>query len=227
MSWLGNCTRCGKPTLSTKSPDYRQSDYTTDESGFGVRHVWCPVGGIPAEPTAQAEVPALRRSASPIEQRFWEAALRDWWPELPLVPEHSVRAGGRDYRIDFAVPGWHFGIELDGFRNHSSTADIARDHRRQRALERAGWTICRFGGQEVTRNAAACVLEAQNALYNLITGEARATAADTGSRAWLSAHPPVRTAPYASERMHNPYSGSCPANPDDCLSDIGCGRCAS
>jgi very-short-patch-repair endonuclease len=222
MSWLGYCTRCGEPTLSTKSPGYRDYDYIEDESGSGVRHVWCPVKRTPAEPAPRPASPPLPASASPIEKRFWEAALRDWWPELPLVPEHRVRAGGQNYRIDFAVPDWRFGIELDGFRNHSKTEDIARDCRRQRALERDGWTICRFGGQEVTRDAAGCVLEAQNALYNRITGNG-----SDSSRGWLSAHPPVRTAPYASRRTHNPYSGSCPANPDDCLSDIGCGRCVS
>lgn len=67
------------------------------------------------------------RPESPVEKLFREAATTDWWPELPLVQEHPARAGGQDYRIDFAVPDWHFGIELDGHATHSTTAAIAAD----------------------------------------------------------------------------------------------------
>lgn len=130
------------------------------------------------------ERPRRTRAESPIEKRFREAAAPDWWPELTLVQEHPVQVDGQNYRIDFAVPAWHFGIELDGFRNHSSTADIAKDRKRQRALERAGWTLCRFGGQEVTKDAANCVWEAKAALCGLIAD--RASAID---RDWFNDHP--------------------------------------
>lgn len=98
--------------------------------------------------------PAFR---SPIEQKFWEAcclAEPDWLADL--VPQHPAGP----YRIDFALPGDLIGIELDGFRNHSRTADIARDRFRQRWLEGLGWYIIRFGGSEVYHYAAECARQA-------------------------------------------------------------------
>lgn len=121
---------------------------------------------------------------SPIEALFRETVARDWWPELPLVQECPVTIRGQRYRLDFAVPDWHFGVELDGYATHSSTTAIAKDRRRQRALERDGWTICRFGGQEITQSAANCVWEAKAALCGLVIE--RASAAD---RAWFEEHP--------------------------------------
>jgi very-short-patch-repair endonuclease len=219
MSWLGYCTRCGEPTISTKSPGYRESDYVTDGSGFGVRHLMCPsevpgsetwlwqrhefiwghecgqedcsescyefgshlsyaeearVAGFgycpdfhaqgyqrwllnvfsQPQPLVQAPLPA---SASPIEKQFWEAHCRLALPELKdLVPQH--KAG--PYKIDFALPGFMIGIELDGLRNHSKTEDITRDHVRQRWLEELGWRITRFGGSEVYHDAASVVRQA-------------------------------------------------------------------
>lgn len=100
--------------------------------------------------------PELPASASPIEQEFWAAYLRTPLPELEgLVFQHPVLR----YRIDFALPARKIGIELDGFRNHSSTADIAKDRKRQRELEALGWYIIRFGGAEVHRDAVACAVE--------------------------------------------------------------------
>ncbi len=132
---------------------------------------------------------------TPIEKLFGEAAIRDWWPELPLVQEHRVKAGGQNYRIDFAVPGWRFGVELDGHATHSSTEAIARDRQRQRHLERAGWTICRFGGREVHHDAASCVWEAKSALCGMIADQASGR-----DRTWFDEHPRA----YEYRRAHIP-----------------------
>lgn len=169
MSWLGNCTRCGQPTVSTKDPGYRDEDYVVDVGG-GVRHVWCPVGraapvvlpdlGFARVPVRKIAVPRSRGTlggASPIEQKFWDACRRLALPELDgLVFQHPVHG----YRIDFALPATRTGIELDGFAAHSSTADIARDRRRQRILEGHGWHIIRFGGAEVHHDAEGCARQA-------------------------------------------------------------------
>lgn len=96
-------------------------------------------------------------SGSPIEKLFREAAAR-LWPDTPrLVQEHPVTAGGRSYRLDFAVTGLKKGVELDGHATHSRPEDIARNRLRQRDLEDAGWAVRRYGGQEVTRDATAVV----------------------------------------------------------------------
>lgn len=97
---------------------------------------------------------ALPQNASPIEQQFWAAHWKLGIPALAgLVPQHPV---GR-YKIDFALPDIKVGVELDGFASHSSTTAIAKDRRRQRELEAAGWRIIRFGGQEVHKDAEGCV----------------------------------------------------------------------
>ncbi|HEY1700796.1 MAG TPA: DUF559 domain-containing protein [Trebonia sp.] len=97
-------------------------------------------------------------SQSPIEVLFREAASR-LWPGT-LVREHPVSAGGKSYRLDFAVPSLKKGIELDGHATHSSPGDIARDRERKRALEDAGWQVRYYGGQEVTRDADRVVRDA-------------------------------------------------------------------
>lgn len=108
---------------------------------------------------AEHAVPALPATASPIEVQFWKAHHQLRMPEMSgLVYNHPFNGG--QYKIDFALPARKIGIELDGFRNHSSTADIAHDRRRQRALEAAGWYITRFGGSEVHHDAGGCVRQA-------------------------------------------------------------------
>jgi very-short-patch-repair endonuclease len=52
------------------------------------------------------------------------------------------------------------GIELDGYKTHSSTTAIAEDRRRQRWFEANGWYIIRFGGLEVFQDVDSCVREA-------------------------------------------------------------------
>lgn len=99
-------------------------------------------------------------SESPIEALFRVAASA-LWPDTPrLVQEHPVQAGGRSYRLDFAVPGLKRAVELDGHATHSSPEDIARDRQRKRALEDAGWQVRYYGGQEVTQDADRVVRDA-------------------------------------------------------------------
>lgn len=99
----------------------------------------------------------LPASASPIEVRFWDTHRQLRLPALAgLVPQHPAHG----FRIDFALPERKIGIELDGFASHSSTADIAKDRRRQRLLEGHGWYIIRFGGSEVHHDAEGCARQA-------------------------------------------------------------------
>ncbi len=90
-------------------------------------------------------------SGSPIERQFKGAWERVGHP-YPLSFQHPV---GR-YFVDFAHVETCTAIELDGFEHHSSTIDIENDRRRQREIEDAGWSVIRFGGREVHRDADAC-----------------------------------------------------------------------
>jgi very-short-patch-repair endonuclease len=94
---------------------------------------------------------------SPIEIQFWSAYLKLRPPELRgLVQQHKVGP----FRIDFALPRQKFAIELDGLRDHATTAAMARDRARERYLQFNGWYIIRFGGAEVYHNPGNCVQEA-------------------------------------------------------------------
>jgi very-short-patch-repair endonuclease len=107
---------------------------------------------------------------SPVERMFWDAC-QEIRPDLAargiLVRQWRVRAEGRTFYLDFAVPSVRAGIEIDGHATHSSPAAIARDRQRQRILERAGWRIIRFGGSEVYHDARLCAEEAIRALGRL------------------------------------------------------------
>lgn len=122
---------------------------------------WC-------EPDPPEPLLPLPASASPIEKLFWGAHCRLALPALHgLVFQHRVLR----YKLDFALPESRIGIELDGFRNHSKTADIARDCMRQRAIEAEGWRIIRFGGSEIYHDAGRYVREAATRVRQLDDGK--------------------------------------------------------
>jgi very-short-patch-repair endonuclease len=116
-----------------------------------------PPGALPAPTPSCPAAVSLPGSASPIEKTFWEAHRRLALPELDgLIFQHRV---GK-FRLDFALPDRMIGIELDGFRNHSKTEDVARDHLRQRWLGGLRWYVIRFGGSDVHHDAESCVKQA-------------------------------------------------------------------
>ena len=104
-----------------------------------------------------AEKAAASGLESPAEEAFWRALTRGGHRELEGVVT-QFRVG--KYRIDFALPEKRIGIEIDGFRYHSSQADIVSDRQRQRALEHAKWRIVRFAAKEVFDDADECVRQA-------------------------------------------------------------------
>lgn len=89
---------------------------------------------------------------SPIEEQFWEIALAQ--DKLPgLIPQFQI--GG--YRIDFALPEQKIAIELDGHDYHKSKDQRTYDAKRERDLQKLGWTVIRFTGTEVYKNVYKCI----------------------------------------------------------------------
>ena len=128
------------------------------------------------------------RCESPIERRFLVALLFcdsytfEPFEHPPAIARDSmgVELGQQvsvgDYRVDFTLtrPGSarRFAIELDGFAYHGSTPEqFELDAGRQRALTAAGWTVIRFSGRELVRNAPACAEEAMRAASTLVPHE--------------------------------------------------------
>lgn len=71
------------------------------------------------------------------------------------------------YRADFIVRAHKLAIELDGHGTHSSVDDRVRDGRRQRYLQRLGWTVLRFTGREINQDVDACVAEVMDFVHAL------------------------------------------------------------
>ncbi len=87
-----------------------------------------------------------------------------------VLRQLPVTCGKHRFRIDFAIVA-HDGrpwlaCEVDGFAYHSSKEQIVYDRQRERALTAAGWTVLRFTGTEVNRDATACVAEVLAMLEN-------------------------------------------------------------
>jgi very-short-patch-repair endonuclease len=153
------CTNCGLEFFPPSETYWSASAWELSERIARLLNDWGPDVAPPLirETFPVPQLLPLRASASPIEKAFWEAHRKLSLPELRgLVFQH--RAG--KFSIDFALPGDKIGFELDGFRNHSTTEDIAKDHSRQRWLLGLGWQIIRFGGSEIRKGAESCVKQA-------------------------------------------------------------------
>lgn len=104
------------------------------------------------------------RGASYIEEKFAKSLgnmadlieKEHWFGD----PEKHSR-----YRVDFILKDARLIIELDGHEYHSSPEQLEKDAVRQRYLTRAGYSVIRFTGGEINRNAAACVSEVRQT-YN-------------------------------------------------------------
>lgn len=95
---------------------------------------------------------------SPIEKAFWSVAYFELSKHGELTPQAKVGP----YRVDFlyrAETGQYV-IELDGQDYHSSPAQRAADYERERVLQTAGYTVIRFTGSEIYRDAQQCVMDA-------------------------------------------------------------------
>lgn len=98
------------------------------------------------------------------------SALRRVLPGRPAESHDEVRLGAalaaagltgleRQYlvdlpgygiaRFDLAVPDRRWAIEVDGFPTHRETAGRRQDRRRDRAAQRAGWTVTRLGPEQL------------------------------------------------------------------------------
>lgn len=115
---------------------------------------------------------------SPMEAKFFEAILSSGvfrrapafsdllvatGPLGMVLRQLPVTVGTHRYRLDFAIVTpdgrpW-LACEVDGFAYHSSKEQVIYDRQRERALTAVGWTVLRFTGSEVHRDATACVGE--------------------------------------------------------------------
>jgi very-short-patch-repair endonuclease len=73
----------------------------------------------------------------------------------------------RRYRLDFAFPQLRLVIEVDGYAAHFTPERQRYDRRRDRALNRAGWTVVRYDWWEVTYDSARVAQEIAETYWQL------------------------------------------------------------
>lgn len=85
---------------------------------------------------------------SPLENRLWSEFKR---LEINAERQEFVKAGGRNYALDFAIycESGKIDVETDGDTWHSRREDIAHDNLRDNALKTDGWRVLRFNTSQV------------------------------------------------------------------------------
>lgn len=99
----------------------------------------------------------LEQAESPIEKMFIEN-IADIVGHCKIDMEVQY-TNESPYRLDVAFPKHQVAVELDGHEFHSSKEARQRDAARDRDLTFRGWTVIRFTGSEIYKDAKACAHE--------------------------------------------------------------------
>lgn len=129
--------------------------------------------------------PVYRLCESPIEKALLGQMIL-------ACPPDKIRAQVKigPFRVDFLV-GDHVIVECDGFDYHSDMEQRVRDGRRADALRLIGYTVLRFWGQQIDRQADHCAMQVQMALEQ--------GCADPKM-------PPIQPGPEATEAIRNIFA---------------------
>jgi len=103
---------------------------------------------------------------SPIEVALLRAIVATGDIPLDAIRPQHVFGG---YRLDFAIlhNGRKVCVEADGHDYHERTKEQAsHDRARDRALTLAGWSVLRFTGSEIYRDAGACASQVVQAVVD-------------------------------------------------------------
>lgn len=143
------------------------------QSSFDASDLWFAVYGcrlvVRAETAREAFIKAMSveadetKSESPIEEKMRQA-LKKVLPNTVSVEQQKPLCG---YRADFAVTfsGVKVVVECDGHDFHEKTKEqAARDKKRDRDFQLAGWKVLRFTGSEIHRDVEACARDVAQAL---------------------------------------------------------------
>jgi hypothetical protein len=109
------------------------------------------------------------RAHSMLERAFLDICV-DFGLPMPTTQEPVMTDDGRLRRVDCWFEPWGRVVEVNGHRNHSTRADLARDAARHRAIERSGrrWTVFTsdevFGTPEVVARDLAAALGVECAI---------------------------------------------------------------
>lgn len=122
--------------------DYRH------ELDLGALHAICGHGRPGSKRLREAlalHQPELAYTNSPLEVDFLE------WCERHHVPIPKFNAIVHGVQVDAHWPGSKLVVELDGYDNHSSRAQLRRDKRNDLRLRNAGMTVLRYDRELIRR----------------------------------------------------------------------------
>lgn len=116
----------------------------------------------------------IESATSPLEELFAKAAESHYHKtgEHHEQLQGQYQIPGTKYRADLAEPNLKAIVELDGHTYHSSKDAFNHDRKRQRTLEKLGWRMLRFTGDEVRGNPTKCVQETYEFLNELAASKA-------------------------------------------------------
>jgi len=97
-----------------------------------------------------------KNNVSPIEEKF-SAELKALADLIETEQWFGDKEKHHRYRVDFILKDVRLIIELDGHEYHSTSKQKEDDGLRTRYLTLAGYTVIRFTGSEIQRNAKSCV----------------------------------------------------------------------
>jgi very-short-patch-repair endonuclease len=97
--------------------------------------------------------PRLAHTRSYLEERFLALLENE---DLPL-PELNVRLAG--WTVDALWRQQRVVVELDGYDNHHTPAQIQRDRRKELALRAAGFVVLRYTLHQVTEESALVIAD--------------------------------------------------------------------
>lgn len=98
----------------------------------------------PVSPVHRAHARRMRKAMTEAELRFWNAVRAHRLENLHFRRQYPLHG----FIVDFACPEKRIIVEIDGCQ-HAGDHHAARDIRRDRVLEEAGWTVLRFWNHDV------------------------------------------------------------------------------
>lgn len=107
--------------------------------------------------------PELAATRSVLEERFLALC------EQACLPRPQVNVTVCGLTVDVFWPRQRLVVELDGQRGHGTTAQVARDHARDLRLRAAGFTVRRYGWDQVTRQPELVLVDLGAALGSKVS----------------------------------------------------------
>lgn len=101
--------------------------------------------------------PALAQTKSRLEIRFVELC------EQTGIPTPEVNVYVSQWEVDALWREERIAVELDGYRNHHTRAQMKRDRRKELDLRVAGYTLVRYSEEQLTDNKAEVIADVRRA----------------------------------------------------------------